>query len=83
VPEYFDDITNNHTFTWTNGTATTGSNFTVDTGDSAYFTFTGNGIASNPIIPDKNWMPYVYVMYEPKWHKKYASYKFQIEKMWE
>jgi len=76
----FDDITNNG-FTWTNSTAAT--NFTVDTGGTAYFTFTGYGTTSNPIIPDKNWMPYSHFEYDPLWHKKFARYKLQIEKMWE
>jgi len=35
------------------------------------------------VIPDKDWMPYRYVEYEPKWHKKFARYKLQISKMWD
>jgi len=65
----------NNNFTWWNTTAT-----------NANFTFTTDGTASNwqPIIPDKDWMPNSsYVEYEPLWHKKFASYKNQMEKMWD
>ena len=33
--------------------------------------------------PDENWMPYEYVEYEPRWHKKYAKIKYQMETMWD
>lgn len=77
-----DDITNSGNFTWTNATATTG-NFTLSTGGTDTFTFFVNGTVKLPVIPDKNWMPYRYFEYEPKWHKKYARYKIQMSKMWD
>lgn len=77
----YDDITDSGNFTWTNTAATTG-NFALSTGATTDFTFTMHGSTPNPIIPDKNWMPYRYFEYEPRWHKKYARYKLQIEKMW-
>jgi len=66
---------NPNNFTWWNTTAATGT---------ANFTFITDGTASNwqPIIPDKDWMPYAYFEYDPVWHKKFASYKIQMEKMW-
>jgi len=74
---YFGDTSN---FTWTNATATTG-NFTF-TGCTDGYTFF-YGTIRQPVIPDKNWMPYKYFEYEPKWHKKYARYKIQMKKMWD
>ncbi len=68
-------------FTWTSTAATTG-NFTLTGGTDSY-TFFVNGTSSHPIIPDKNWMPYRYFEYEPRWHKKYAIYKIQMSKMWD
>ena len=76
----FDDLTNSGNFTWTNSTATT-ANFTSSAGTN--FTFVVNGTSYHPVIPDKNWMPYQYFEYEPKWHIKYASYKNQMEHMWD
>jgi len=78
----FDDITDSGNFTWNTASATTG-NFALSTGGTDSYTFYVNGTAPNPIIPDKNWMPYRYFEYEPRWHKKYARYKLQIEKMWD
>ena len=72
----------NGNFTWSNSTATTG-NFTLNVENTASFIFTVNGTTWHPVIPDKNWMPYPYSEYEPKWHKKFARYKLQIEKMWD
>jgi len=64
----YNDFNN---FTW--GDATT-SSFALTTGGTETF--------YPSIIPDKNWMPYQYVEYEPIWHKKYARYKIQMENMW-
>jgi len=76
-----DNFTNNGNYTWWNTTATTAStNLTFNTD---CFTFAVNGTSWHPVIPDKDWMPYSYVEYEPKWHKKFASYKNQMEKMWD
>ena len=75
-----DDITDSGIFTWTGATTTTG-NFTLSTDTN--FTFTANGATWHPVIPDKNWMPYRFFEYEPKWHKKYARYKIQISTMWD
>jgi len=69
-------------FTWWN---------TSVAGDNIVFlgTFDLTGGASiagsnwHQIKPDKDWMPYRYVEYEPKWHKKFARYKLQISKMWD
>ena len=74
----FDD-TNSGYFTWNNSTS---GNFTF-TGGTDTITFYVNGTSYKPVIPDKNWMPYVYVEYEPKWHKKYARYKIQMYSMWD
>ena len=77
-----DDTTDSGgTFTWTGSSATTGD-FTSYAGTNN-FTFTVNGTSYHPIIPDKNWMPYRYFEYDPKWHKKYARYKIQMSKMWD
>jgi len=78
-----DDHTNswnldNCNFTWT--TANTGT-FT-GTGSTDSYAFFVNGTPCHYVIPDKDWMPYSYVEYEPKWHKKYARYKIQMESMW-
>jgi len=36
------------------------------------------------IIPsDKDWMPYRHFEYDPLWHKKYASIKYQMQTMWD
>ena len=76
----FDDDMTNSNFTWINSTATTG-NFTLNSGNT--LTFTVNGTFYHPVIPDKNWMPSTHFEYEPKWHKKFARYKLQMEKMWD
>jgi len=71
-----DETTSNgNNINWWNTTAsiTAGTNNLTFNTDS--FAFTVNGTSWHPIIPDKNWMPYSYVEYEPKWHKKFASYK--------
>jgi len=66
----------------------TGSIPYLDVGSTAAFTFTastttgGTGFWS-VIISDKDWMPYKYVEYEPKWHKKFARYKLQMQSMWD
>ncbi len=79
----FDDTTDTGNFTWTNSTASTG-NFTLSAATNlTNFTFAVNGTSYHPVIPDKNWMPYPYFEYEPKWHIKYASYKNQMEHMWD
>ena len=64
-------------------------NSTAATTGTVNFTFTTNGGAYLPnytryqIIPDKNWMPYRHFEYDPLWHKKFASIKYQMEKMWD
>ena len=79
--EIMNDDIGNSNFTWTNASTTTG-NFTIAT-DTNAFTFSVNGTSYEPVIPDKNWMPYRYVEYEPRWHQKFARYKLQIKKMWD
>ena len=77
-----DDTTDSGgNFTWTGATATT-DNLTFTTGTNSY-TFLVNGTSYHQIIPDKNWMPYRYFEYIPKWHKKFASYKLQMQSMWD
>jgi len=79
-----DDTSGNNPFWFDGGTATTGvTNLTFTTGSTDSFTFTVNGTPWHPVIPDKNWMPYKYVEYEPKWHKKFARYKLQMQSMWD
>lgn len=34
------------------------------------------------VISDKDWMPYTHFEYDPLWHKKFASIKYQMDKMW-
>ena len=46
-------------------------------------TTTGNTSYWNISISDNDWMPYKYVEYEPKWHKKFARYKLQMQSMWD
>lgn len=66
------------------------NNFTLTTATTGDFTFIGctdsytffYKTGRQPVIPNKNWMPYKYFEYEPKWHKKFARYKLQMEKMW-
>jgi len=77
-----DDITDSGNFTWNSAFTTTG-NFTLSTAGTDSYTFYVNGTVRAPIIPDKNWMPYTYFEYEPRWHKKYARYKIQMSKMWD
>jgi len=66
----------NGNFTWWNGTASTSDNIFFS--GAATTTFTPN----LHVTPDKDWMPYQYVEYEPKWHQKFASYKNQMDYMW-
>jgi len=77
-----DTYSDFNNYTWS-GATTNGLALTTD--DTDTFTFFVNGTTETfypSIIPDKNWMPYQYVEYEPKWHKKYARYKIQMENMW-
>lgn len=77
----FDNFTNNNNFTWWNTTATTSDNtFFSGTVNTA---FTTNSNWCPLKTPDKDWMPYRYFEYDPVWHKKFASYKNQMEKMWD
>ena len=81
----------NDNYTWWNSTAATDNiifSGTFDltgavdiTGAVATTTFSNWHTIKTP--PDKNWMPYEYVEYEPIWHKKFASYKLQMGKMWD
>lgn len=75
----FDDTGN---FTWSNNNTTTNGNFFINSNTGNNFAFTVNGTSYHPVIPDKNWMPYRYFEYDPKWHKKYARYKIQMSSMW-
>lgn len=34
------------------------------------------------IVDDKDWRPYRHFEYDPIWHKKFASIKYQMETMW-
>jgi hypothetical protein len=65
---------------WINSTAaTTGTlNFTLTTNGAYLPNYT-----RYRIIPDKNWMPYRHFEYDPLWHKKFASIKYQMKKMWD
>ena len=56
--------------------STTGSVFTAST-------TTDDTIIWSVILSDMDWMPYKYVEYEPKWHKKFARYKLQMQSMWD
>ena len=73
----------NDNFTWWNNSATTSDNITFSGTFNLATTVTGSTWHQTKLPPDKNWMPYVYVEYEPMWHKKFASYKLQMGKMWE
>ena len=72
----------NDNFTWWNTSATTSDNITFS-GTFNLATTTGSTWHQTKLPPDKNWMPYAYVEYEPVWHKKFASYKLQMSKMWD
>jgi len=72
----WDTTGNNWNFTWTNGTATTNT-------DNFIFSTNTTSTTLYHIRDDKDWMPYFNAEYEPKWHKKYARYKIQMEKMWD
>jgi hypothetical protein len=61
----------------------------LNTGSNNVFSFTasttttgGNGFWS-VTLSEKDWMPYKYVEYEPKWHQKFARYKLQMQNMWD
>jgi len=75
----------NDNYTWWNSTATTSDDIIF----SGTFNFATTTTASNwygiksKTPPDKNWMPYVYVEYEPVWHKKFARIRIQMETMWD
>lgn len=87
MSDFFDETTANGNFTWTGSTATTTDGiFTLNAEGVTNIDFgfaTTTSTWHKPIIPDKNWMPYVYFEYDPKWHKKFARYKIQISKMWD
>jgi len=76
---YFDGSTTNGNFTWWNTTALTSDNIIF----SACATTTTDPNWCVVKVPDKDWMPYAYVEYEPRWHQKFARYKLQIKKMWD
>jgi len=78
----FDDNGYNpNNYTWWNTTAT--SSDSMSFGGTATFATTTSSNWCVVKIPDKDWMPYNYVEYEPKWHQKFASYKNQMEYMWD
>jgi len=77
------DASDNNPFWFGSSATTSTANLTFTTASTDAFTFTVNGTPYHPIIPDKNWMPYKYVEYEPKWHKKFARYKLQMQSMWD
>ncbi len=72
-----DEITSNGNIIWNTSAIST-------TGDA--FTLTCNGTANDcywyPIPEDKDWLPYHFKDYEPKWHIT-LGYKNQMEKMWD
>ncbi len=66
----------------------TGSIPYLDIGSAPVFSFTASTSTSGTgfwsvTLTDKDWMPYKYVEYEPKWHKKFARYKLQMQSMWD
>jgi hypothetical protein len=73
-----DGPTSNGTTIWNNLSAgTTASNaitFTTGTTDT--------GFSWYPILEDKDWLPYCYKSYEPKWHIL-LGYKTQLQRMWD
>ena len=69
------DFTSNGNFTWWNTTASTG--------DSVFFDPVPIYSTTTTKTPDKDWMPYKHFEYDPKWHKKFANYKLQMDHMWE
>ena len=74
-----DDTSDDNTIWINSATATTGDvNFTLTTGVAYLPTYT-----RYQIIPDKNWMPYRHFEYDPLWHKKFASIKYQMQSMWD
>lgn len=74
-------MNNNDNYTWWNTTASDNITFSGTFNLTTAATTTGSNW--HPIKPDKNWMPYVYVEYEPKWHQKFARYKLQMKNMWD
>jgi len=81
----FDDGTGFNPNTWWNTTASTsgGIFFSGPVTNITATTSSNWHVVKTIPIPDKNWMPYQYVEYEPKWHQKFASYKNQMEHMWD
>ena len=82
--EFFDSTNNNDNFNsiYTNyfttdaiTTVTSGTACTTDLPSFAQLPFI--------VVPDKDWMPYRHFEYQPLWHKKYASIKYQMETMWD
>ena len=84
-----DDVTRWNEFGTTSFTTNgTDSIPYLNIGSTAAFSFTAstttgdNGFWS-VTLSDKDWMPYKYVEYDPKWHKKFARYKLQMQTMWD
>ncbi len=75
------DFTNNGNFTWWNTTDMTTASTNILFSGTATATCDSNWCIVK--VPDKDWMPYPHFEYEPKWHIKYASYKNQMEHMWD
>ena len=75
------DFTTNGNFTWWNTTASSSDNIFFSGINSTATTTNSNWCVVK--TPDKDWMPYDYVEYEPRWHQKFASYKNQMEHMWD
>ena len=75
--------TNDNYYTWWNTatTSTSDNNLFFGGTNTAAITLTNSNYTIK--IPDKDWMPYDYIEYEPKWHKNFASYKNQMEHMWD
>ena len=76
-----NDFTTNGNFTWWNTTASSSDNIFFSGTATTATTTNSNWCVVK--ISDKDWMPYDYVEYEPKWHQKFASYKNQMEHMWD
>jgi len=69
--------TGNDNITWNNtSTGSTTSNaitFTCDGTDTEFYWY--------PVPEDKDWLPYYYNSYKPKWHIL-LGYKVQLNNMW-
>lgn len=78
------DFTNgtNDNFTWWTTASTSDNNLFFGGTAATTIDFT-NYTKTRIKTPDKDWMPYNYIEYEPKWHKKFARYKNQMEHMWD